>query len=262
MRRRFIQMSIFANMIASIDLVQSASIVLILIFFFLGFKLMETKWSYRISKPYLWEAAIKEGRISGKLKKIEQVYRDKVRFYSIWLQVNRLKNENVKGAFAELGVYKGETARMIHEMDNTRKFYLLDTFQGFDNKDLQFEDLNDEKYSPGHFSDTTIDTVKKFIDGNENLVFVPGYFPESIVNIKEEHFAFVHLDADLYKPTLAALNYFYPRLSPGGLLLIHDYNHTWAGLRQAVDEFLLTIPENPVELSDWQGSIMITKNRH
>lgn len=259
---RFIQMSIFADMILSIDLVQSASIILILIFFFLGFKLMETKWSYRIAKPYSWEAALKEKRISGKLLKIERSYRDKVRFYAIWFQVNRLKNEQVAGAFAELGVYKGETARMIHEADNTRRFYLFDTFKGFDDKDLQFEDRNGEKYSPGYFSDTAIDAVKAFIGGNENIVVVPGYFPESAAKIGEERYAFVHLDADLYKPTLAALHYFYPRLSPGGAILIHDYNHTWAGLRQAVDEFLLTIPESPVELPDWQGSVLIVKNRY
>ncbi|MEQ9230847.1 MAG: TylF/MycF/NovP-related O-methyltransferase, partial [Cyclobacteriaceae bacterium] len=63
-----------------------------------------------------------------------------------------------------------------------------------------------------------------------------------------------------YAPTFSALNYFYPKLAKGGVILIHDYNHTWAGLRQAVDEFAATIPEVPVEIADWQGSVMIIKN--
>jgi O-methyltransferase len=224
-------------MILSIDLIQSVNIILVLIFFFLGFKLLESKWSYKISKPYLWETAEKNKEISDKLKKIERSYRDNVRFYTIWLQIERLKNQKITGAFAELGVYKGETANMIHEMDNTRKFYLFDTFKGFDNKDLKFENRNDEKFSSDNFSDTTIDSVKAFINGNENVILVPGFFPESAADIKEEAYAFVHLDADLYQPTIAALNYFYPKLSPGGIILIHDYNHNWAGLRKAVEEF-------------------------
>jgi O-methyltransferase len=248
-------------MILSIDLIQSANIILVLIFLFLGFKLLESKWSYKISKPFLWEEAEKKNTVSGKLRKIERSYRDKVRFYSIWLQLERLKKQNIKGAFAELGVYKGETARMIHEMDNSRKFYLFDTFKGFDNNDLQLEDRNDEKFSPDNFSDTNIESVRAFIDGNENIILIPGLFPESIADIMEESYSFVHLDADLYQPTIAALNYFYPKLSPGGVILIHDYNHTWAGLRKAVDEFAITIPENIIEIADWQGSAMIIKNR-
>lgn len=248
-------------MILSIDVVQSISIVLILIFFFLGFKLLETNWSYKISKPYLWESSVKKGLISDKLRNIERTYRDRVRFYTIWMQIERLKKENVKGAFAELGVYKGETARIIHESDDNRKFYLFDTFKGFDEQDLQHETRNDGKYSEDNFSDTDLNSVKKFINGNENLVFIPGYFPETTSGINETQYAFVNLDADLYKPTLAALQYFYPKLSHGGVILIHDYNHTWPGLRKAVDEFLSAIPESPVEIADWQGSVMIIKNR-
>jgi O-methyltransferase len=244
-----------------LDLVQSANIILILTFLFLGFKLLETKWSYKISKPYLWEASVKEGLISGKLKKTERSYRDKVRFYTIWFQVLRLKKQNIAGAFAELGVYKGETAKMLHEMDTARRFYLFDTFRGFDNKDLQLENSKEEKYSTDNFSDTNLNSVKEFIDGNENIIFVPGYFPESAIDVKEETFAFVHLDADLYQPTLAALIYFYPKLSPGGVILIHDYNHTWPGVRKAVDEFSATIPENILEIADWQGTAIIIKNK-
>lgn len=248
-------------MLLSIDTFQIISIILVLIFFFLGFKLLETNWSYKISKPYLWDAAIKEGKISDKLKTIKRSFQDEVRFYTIWFQINRLRSQNIIGAFAELGVYKGETARMIHEMDNQRRFYLFDTFKGFDLNDLALEISTDKKYSTSHFSDTTIESVKQFIDGNENLVFIPGYFPESAAGLNEEHYAFVHLDADLYKPTIAALNYFYPKLSPGGVILIHDYNHNWSGLRKAVDEFLISIPESLIEIADSQGSAIIIKNR-
>jgi O-methyltransferase len=247
-------------MIFAVSLLQLTNGILILIFLYLVFRFIETNWSYKISKPFAWNEAIQENKISKKLKKIERFYRDKVRFYTFWFQIERLKKESIPGSFAELGVYKGETGRMIHEMDPTRKFHLFDTFEGFDQKDLAAE--NPE--SPGlsiDFSDTGLDSVKNFIDGNDNIFVHKGYFPSTTENLGNELYSFVHLDADLYNPTLTGLHYFYSRLSEGGIIIVHDYNHNWEGVTKAVDEFVATIPENPIEISDWQGSIMIIKNK-
>ncbi len=244
----------------TLDFTEIASIVLVLVLLFLGFKVLEMKWSYKISKPYKWDDAIEKGEVSSKLKKYEKAYRDKVRFYTFWLQIERLKKENILGAFAELGVYRGETARFIHEMDSSRILHLFDTFEGFGDGDLQLESSTDEKYSTDNFSDTSLGQVKEYIEGNDNVRFHQGFFPDSAKDLKEEVYAFVHLDADLYQPTLAALNYFYPKLAAGGVIIIHDYNHTWDGLRKAVDEFSQTISETVVEIPDWQGSVMIVKN--
>lgn len=247
------------TILVAISTFQWISGLLILIFLFLGFKLLETNWSYKISKPHLWEEAISQGKIPSQLKKIERFYRDKVRFYNFWFQIERLKKENVAGSFVEVGVYKGETAKMIHLMDSSRKFYLFDTFEGFADKDLQLEKKEDESIQAVDFSDTTEATVVQFIGGNDNIKVIPGYFPDTTSRIAEEKFAFVHLDADLYQPTIEGLKYFYPRLSRGGVIIIHDYNHNWEGVRRAVDEFQKNIPERIVEIPDWQGSAMILR---
>ena len=217
-------------------------------------------WSYKISKPFKWEESLKNGNISTHLKKIERSYRDKVRFYSIWFQIERIKSTHIQGAFAELGVYKGETANFIHEMDNSRELHLFDTFEGFDEQDLAEETSNDSKYNTSNFSDTSVDTVKELINGNENVYFHKGLFPQTTLSLQDKKYAFVSLDADLYAPTKAGLEYFYPKLSPGGVIVIHDYNHSWDGCRKAIDEFSKTIPETIVEIADWQGSAMIIKN--
>ena len=244
----------------TLDLSQLLSVVLILVLFFLGGKVFFLKYSYKISKPHKWEEAVKNGEISNTLQQVEKTYRDKVRFYTFWLQIERLKQDNVSGVFAELGVYQGETAKFVHLMDSTRKLELFDTFEGFDNQDLELENSKEEKFSATNFSDTSLTAVKKTVSGNNNVVYFPGYFPDSTKNITTTNYAFVHLDADLYKPTLAALEYFYPKLSPGGVIVIHDYNHTWDGLRKSVEEFAQTIPETLVEIADWQGSVILIKN--
>lgn len=238
---------------------QLITIALVVTFLFLAFKLAETNWSYKISKPHAWDAAVKKGNVSTKLKRIERFYRDKVRFYTFWFQIERLKSKQIIGAFAEVGVYKGETAKMMHEMDPLRRLHLFDTFEGFNKNDLENEHVNDTNHAID-FSDTSTESVTKYIDGNTNIVFHKGYFPDTTKNLVVEKFAFVHLDADLYKPTLSALHYFYPLLTNGGVIIIHDYNHTWQGVSKAVDEFSKTIAESLVEIPDWQGSVMIVKN--
>jgi len=243
-----------------ITVFQIANILTVMVLLFLGFRYLETFWSYKISKPHAWEQAAKKKLISKKLLKIERGFRDKVRFYHLWFQVEQLKKNKVSGAFAELGVHQGKTAKAIHHMDQERKFYLFDTFEGFAKEDLSQENQTDGRFSTEMFDDTSVGKVQKYINGNDNLIFKQGFFPDTAAGLDSESFAFVHIDADLYEPTLKALNFFYPRLSKGGVIIVHDYNHTWGGIPKALNEFIKSVPESLVELPDWQGSALIVRN--
>jgi len=243
----------------AISTVQLVNIVLVIVALLLAFKYAESFWSYRINKPFAWEQAVKNNLISKKLIRIERLYRDKVRFYNLWFQVERLKKNKVIGAFAEIGVHKGKTAKAIHHMDQERLFYLFDTFEGFPERDLAKENQSDERFSESMFADTSVEEVRKYIGDNDKLIFKPGLFPETAAGLENEEFSLVNIDADLYIPTIEALRFFYPRLVEGGVIIVHDYNHNWEGVPKALDEFMLTIPESLVELPDWQGSALIVK---
>lgn len=237
------------------------NILLLIVFLFLVFKYAETFWSYKISKPFLWEQAIKNKTISKELKSLEFETRDKVRFYTLWFQIERLKKNNIPGSFAELGVYKGLTANVLYEMDKSRKLHLFDTFEGFDEQDLRTEEVKDRRYNKKEFADTSIEVVRTYINGGDAIIFHKGYFPETTQGLENEQFAFVSIDADLYKPTLEGLKFFYSRLAPEGVIIIHDYNHNWDGVPKAVNEFVKRIPESIFELPDWQGSAILVKNK-
>jgi O-methyltransferase len=234
--------------------------LLVMVLLFIGYKYLESFWSYKISKPYAWETAVKNKIISKELLKIEGSFRDKVRFYNLWFQIEYLKKNKINGAFAELGVHQGETARAIHHMDQGRIFYLFDTFRGFAKEDLAQEKQTDNRFSTNTFADTSVDKVKNYISGNDNLRFKPGFFPKSSAGLETEKFALVHIDADLYAPTIEAIKFFYSKLNNGGVIIIHDYNHDWDGVPKAINEFIGSIPESLIELPDWQGSAMIIKN--
>lgn len=221
-------------------------------------------------RPVEWEYALKTGSISRELISLERNYPDKVRFFNWWFQVERLRRDGVPGDFAELGVYKGESAKILHLMDPSRQFHLFDTFEGFKEEDLENETGEAATYTTRSFADTSLEAVKRYLGEEGKFVYHVGRFSGSAVsgkrsvvdelNNSDRRLALVNLDVDLYLPTRAGLEFFYPRLSPGGIILIHDYTNKWPGIRAAVDEFVRTIPESPVFVPDMNGTVMIVKS--
>lgn len=181
---------------------------------------------------------------------------DVVRYASIALAIHRLQTDRIAGAFAEVGVYKGELSRFIAPLAAGRTLHLFDTFCGFPRQALEsHEDIDDR------FSDTSIESVKRTIGDYTNVVFHQGYFPDTAGPILDETFAFVMLDLDKYKPTLAGLETFYPRMNRGGYIFIHDYNSPESdyAVSRAVNAFFRDKVEQVIELPDRGGSAVIRK---
>jgi len=183
---------------------------------------------------------------------------DYCRAMSIRLAAQRILRRKTPGAVAELGVYKGETAAVLNRLFPERTLYLFDTFEGFSENDLAAE----KKHSVavvGEFQDTTVDLVMSRMAYPEKAIVRKGYFPETAEGL-DETFALVSLDVDLYKPIVAGLAYFYPRLSPGGCIFIHDYNNLrYKGVKSAVDEFIDATAAPLVQLPDLAGTAILSK---
>ena len=226
----------------------------------MGILLVLLNYFYRSNVPYNWIYAVKKGKVSKKLKKLRRSYPFKSRFYIFWLQNERLKSDKIPGAFAEVGVYRGDSAAILHALDPERELHLFDTFTGFPASDLEGETGEAATYTTDHFADVNVENILKRFDDKEKIHIHKGHFPDTAEGFEEKQFAMVNLDADLYKPTKAALDFFYTRLLPGGVILIHDYNDKWPGIMQAVDEFVLNIPENLVLMPDTDGTVVIVKN--
>ncbi|MDP4281643.1 MAG: TylF/MycF/NovP-related O-methyltransferase [Bacteroidota bacterium] len=224
-------------------------------------KYLWDRFSDRDNEPDEWKLAKKKGKLDSALLKLERNYPDKVRFFNWWLQAERLRRENVPGAFAELGVYKGDSARILHCMDSEREFHLFDTFEGFTITDLKEETGDAASYTQRNFSDTSVRKVRERVGDSEKIRIHPGHFPETAKDLAEMKFSLVNIDADLYLPTKAGLEFFYPRLSPGGVILVHDHNSRWKGILRAIAEFSGSIPESTVIIPDKEGTAMIVRNK-
>jgi O-methyltransferase len=177
------------------------------------------------------------------------------------LQLRRLSADVPEDAvMAELGVYRGQTARLLQLMAPQRQLILFDTFKGFREEDLENESGKALSYTSANFDDTSMALVQEKLAPLDKIRFFKGDFSAVIPEIPEVQYAFVSIDADLAAPTLAGLRYFYPRLCPGGVIIVHDYNENWPSLMEAVDAFLATIPEQPALIPDQDSSLMIVKN--
>lgn len=149
------------------------------------------------------------------------------------------KEKNVQGAVAELGVYRGDFAKVINGIFPDRKLYLFDTFEGFPDSDLNYEMENGLLINEiGRLSNTSVDYVLGKMPHRENCIVRQGYFPDTAAGLEDERYAFVNIDVDLYKPILAGLEYFWPRLADNGYIFVHDYfSFSYAGVRKAIEEF-------------------------
>lgn len=153
----------------------------------------------------------------------------------------------IEGSAAEVGVFKGDFAKEINMAFPDRRLFLFDTFEGFAERDLNHE-KNVHSFSSqvvemaetmNYFKETHTDIVLGKMLHPELCEIKKGYFPETFSDdIRNERFAFVSLDADLYQPIKAGLEIFYPLMSRGGVILVHDYfSVSFLGAAAAVNEF-------------------------
>ena len=158
----------------------------------------------------------------------------------------------VPGEAAEVGVYQGGTAQMLAALLPEKPFHLFDTFEG-----MPTSALPHEYHQAGDFSGTSLAEVKAALQACSNARFHQGFFPETAQAVAEKQFSFVHLDGDLYQTTKDGCEFFYPRMSPGGVLVFHDYGlPSCPGVRQAVEEYFAGKPEEIVSVGVYQAFVV------
>lgn len=145
------------------------------------------------------------------------------------------------GAIVEVGVYKGGSLKFLAEAFPDRHLAGIDTFEG-----LPKEQWNEnEVHQPGDFADTSIEAVYKFIS-LPNVELIKGLFPHSMEAQEGKlDCSFVHVDTDFYEGVKACLEYFYPSLPPGGIMVFDDYE--WPncpGVKKALEEFGVPIQKS------------------
>lgn len=162
---------------------------------------------------------------------------DYVRVKTFELLVDEIKKNKIKGNVAELGVFKGEFAEFINGAFPDRVLYLFDTFEGF-NEDELIKGAEGEVQNAFRdiFKETSVDIVNNRMRYKDKVKIKKGYFPQSLGEL-DDNFAFVSLDCDWEESLYQGILYFYPRLSKGGYIMIHDYNNALDCAEKAIKRY-------------------------
>lgn len=154
-----------------------------------------------------------------------------------------------EGDFAEVGVSTAGSSRILAETKGDKTLYLFDTFEGLPNPEAIDGNFKEKQFA------ASLDSVKEYLNDCGNIFFYKGIFPLTAGPIRDKKFALVHLDVDLYKSTLEALQFFYPRMANGGIIVSHDYS-ALIGVKEAFDKFFNDKSESVIELPTSQCLIV------
>lgn len=217
---------------------------------------IERYWNYpRKGDAYL-EAYQNSRRLSGSTDDLAK----QMRFHTLMQAVNRVATGQVKGDVVECGCWRGHSSHMIANAlahnGWTGRFLIFDSFEGgLSEKSTQdraqLGDTSPEEtlrqkrlFASDQDAVATLLSPFNFVELHKG--WIPDIFPR-VTDLEARRFALVHLDVDLYDPTLASLRFFAPRMNKGGIIVVDDYASThFPGATTAVDEF---IAEYPPELS-------------
>lgn len=176
------------------------------------------------------------------------------RLYNLYCLANTVLGQT--GDIFECGVYRGGSAFVLAELcrrhgTSPGRLHLFDTFGG-----MPVADLNLDGYLIGSFSDTSLETVNELLSKNPEINVHPGIIPETFKGLSETEIRFAHIDVDQYQSTKDCIEYIFPRLAKGGIMIIDDYGFPACyGAREAVDEYFKHTPEKPLALPTGQAVI-------
>ena len=156
-----------------------------------------------------------------------------------------------------MGVFRGGDSYLIAAFlarsRLAKAHHLFDSFEGLSNPENE-----DGTHWRKHDMAVDLARTKKLLSRFRNIHIYKGWIPDRFHEVADRQFSFVHIDVDLYQPTRDSIEFFYPRLAPGGIIICDDYGSTACpGATKAVNEFLRDKPEKMVSLSD--GAAFLVK---
>ncbi|MGB1560451.1 MAG: TylF/MycF family methyltransferase [Sinimarinibacterium flocculans] len=176
--------------------------------------------------------------------------------------LERVISDGVPGDLIETGVWRGGATIFMKGClrahgDATRRVFVADSFQGLPPPDADKypDDAGDRHHTLEHLA-VSEEQVRANFERygllDERVVFLKGWFKDTLPTAPIEQLALMRLDGDMYESTIDALDALYGKLSPGGFCLIDDY--ALAGCKKAVDDFRATHGISaPIEKVDWSG---------
>lgn len=160
----------------------------------------------------------------------------------------------VEGDTAECGVFEGASSYLIcRRIAGTGKqHHAFDSFEGLSTP----EAVDGTHWTSGDLA-VAEQKARQNLQEFDFVQYYKGWIPERFPDVADRKFCLLHIDVDLYQPTLDTLAFFYERMTPGGIILCDDYGFlTCPGAQAAMDEFFSARPEPLLSLPTGQGMVV------
>lgn len=176
--------------------------------------------------------------------------------------IEHVLQENIPGDFIETGVWRGGASIFMRAVlaaygVNNRRVVVADSFAGLPAPDIEkYPDDRGSRFHECSFLAVSQSEVARNFEKygllDEQVVFLPGWFEDTLPKAPIEKLAVLRLDGDMYGSTMSALMNLYPKLSSGGYCIIDDY--ALPACKKAVDDYRekysITAPMIKI---DWTG---------
>lgn len=164
----------------------------------------------------------------------------------------------IDGHFAECGVRYGKSSLFLMTgagKQSDKRLHIFDSFEGLSDPDARDVKASGEsEWSRGDLAVPEDIVRRNLAEFGDRVVLHKGWIPERFADVETERFSLIHVDVDLYEPTLAAVAFFYPRVNSGGVILCDDYGSAdCPGAKRAIDDFFADKPERVMSLPTGQS---------
>lgn len=167
------------------------------------------------------------------------------RLYVLWQAARNVAR--VSGSVAEVGTYRGGSAwflsrALAYFVGVPVPLTTIDTFEGHPAAAIT---TRDPQQDAGRFATTSVEDVRRYLEREPSVTVEQGEMRAVLSRLPGDGlYRLVHLDVDLYQPTLEALTYFVPRVSRGGIIVVDDYAAPKCqGVPEAVAHYMATTAE-------------------
>ncbi len=182
-----------------------------------------------------------------------------------FLQSSIRSLSNIPGEIAECGVRYGKSTLFLADaVEGARNLHVFDSFEGLSDADA-VKDPGVNALKKNHetrkFKIKNLEEVFERFSHYPNIHVHKGWIPKRFNEVADKKFALVHVDVDLYQPTYDTLEFFWERVSLGGMVICDDYGSDgYPGAQKAFDEFFEERVEKPVELPTGQAFVVKLSN--
>ncbi|UCC79792.1 MAG: class I SAM-dependent methyltransferase [Candidatus Zixiibacteriota bacterium] len=186
---------------------------------------------------------------------------DKYRCYELWMLIPQVLH--IDGAILEVGTWKGGTGGIICQraklLDLRKNIYLADTFTG-----VPKASEKDSRYVGGEHNNASEKELHELLKSRlklDNYKLLKGVFPDETVHlISDDKFCFCHIDVDVYDSAKDIVDWIWPRLQIGGIIVYDDYGYIACnGITDFVNEQQEMIDRNIIY--NLNGHAVVTKLR-